>query len=291
MLESSFPTEAAQASIYREQLEAFHPKPVIMRTLDIGGDKSLPYFPIQEANPFLGWRGIRVSLDHPELLLAQLRAMITASEGLDNLQILLPMISNMEELDEAIEKIDRAWRELVSEGRSVNRPKVGIMIEVPATLYQMPEIATRVDFVSVGSNDLTQYLLAVDRDNPQVAQIYDSFHPAVLRALHAIAAAGKATGLVVSICGELAGDPRAVPLLVAMGYDSLSMSVTQLARAKQVLSQFTRSDCQALLAEVSVLDRASLIRNRLKQEFDSRDLSQILLPKSMARLDQIPSES
>ena len=197
----------------------------------------------------------------------------------------------MEELDEAIEKIDRAWRELVSEGRSVNRPKVGIMIEVPATLYQMPEIATRVDFVSVGSNDLTQYLLAVDRDNPQVAQIYDSFHPAVLRALHAIAAAGKATGLVVSICGELAGDPRAVPLLVAMGYDSLSMSVTQLARAKQVLSQFTRSDCQALLAEVSVLDRASLIRNRLKQEFDSRDLSQILLPKSMARLDQIPSES
>ena len=119
--------------------------------------------------------------------------MITASEGLDNLQILLPMISNMEELDEAIEKIDRAWRELVSEGRSVNRPKVGIMIEVPATLYQMPEIATRVDFVSVGSNDLTQYLLAVDRDNPQVAQIYDSFHPAVLRALHAIAAAGKAT--------------------------------------------------------------------------------------------------
>ena len=291
MLESSFPTEAAQASIYREQLEAFHPKPVIMRTLDIGGDKSLPYFPIQEANPFLGWRGIRVSLDHPELLLAQLRAMITASESLDNLQILLPMISNMEELDEAIEKIDRAWRELVSEGRSVNRPKVGIMIEVPATLYQMPEIATRVDFVSVGSNDLTQYLLAVDRDNPQVAQIYDSFHPAVLRALHAIAAAGKATGLVVSICGELAGDPRAVPLLVAMGYDSLSMSVTQLARAKQVLSQFTRSDCQALLAEVSVLDRASLIRNRLKQEFDSRDLSQILLPKSMARLDQIPSES
>ena len=181
--------------------------------------------------------------------------------------------------------------ELVSEGRSVNRPKVGIMIEVPATLYQMPEIATRVDFVSVGSNDLTQYLLAVDRDNPQVAQIYDSFHPAVLRALHAIAAAGKATGLVVSICGELAGDPRAVPLLVAMGYDSLSMSVTQLARAKQVLSQFTRPDCQALLAEVSVLDRASLIRNRLKQEFDSRDLSQILLPKSMARLDQIPSES
>ncbi|MGB0965045.1 MAG: phosphoenolpyruvate--protein phosphotransferase [Litorivicinus sp.] len=290
MLETSFPTEAAQAEAYREQLEAFYPKPVTMRTLDIGGDKSLPYFPISEANPFLGWRGIRVSLDHPELFMAQLRAMIKASEGLDNLQILLPMISNMNELDEAISKIHRAWQELVSEDYDVNLPKIGIMIEVPATLYQMPEIAGRVDFVSVGSNDLTQYLLAVDRGNTQVADLYDSYHPAVIRALGAIAAAGKSAALPVSICGELAGDPIAVPLLVAMGYDSLSMSVTQLSRAKKVLQQFTRSECSAILAEVMRLETAEQIRARLHAEFDQRELTQLIAPKSIERLAQVDSQ-
>ena len=291
MLESSFPTEAAQAESYREQLEAFYPKPVSMRTLDIGGDKSLPYFPITEANPFLGWRGIRISLDHPELFMAQLRAMIKASEGLDNLQILLPMVSSIDELDEAIGRIRKAWEELVAEDHRVNMPKVGVMIEVPATLYQMPEIARRVDFVSVGSNDLTQYLLAVDRDNPQVAQLYNPFHPAVLRALTAIAAASKSATVPVSICGELAGDPLAVPLLVAMGYDSLSMSVTQLSRAKRVLQQFSRQDCQRILAEVLNMESAQVIRTRLKTEFESRELTPLIAPKSMARLERLSSEA
>ena len=291
MLESSFPTEAAQAESYREQLEAFYPKPVSMRTLDIGGDKSLPYFPITEANPFLGWRGIRISLDHPELFMAQLRAMIKASEGLDNLQILLPMVSSIDELDEAIGRIRKAWEELVAEDHRVNMPKVGVMIEVPATLYQMPEIARRVDFVSVGSNDLTQYLLAVDRDNPQVAQLYNPFHPAVLRALTAIAAASKSATVPVSICGELAGDPLAVPLLVAMGYDSLSMSVTQLSRAKRVLQQFSRQDCQRILTEVLNMESAQVIRTRLKTEFESRELTPLIAPKSMARLERLSSEA
>ena len=291
MLESSFPTESAQAESYREQLEAFFPKPVSMRTLDIGGDKSLPYFPISEANPFLGWRGIRISLDHPELFMAQLRAMIKASEGLDNLQILLPMVSSIDELDEAVARIRKAWEELVAEDYRVNMPMIGVMIEVPATLYQMPEIAARVDFVSVGSNDLTQYLLAVDRDNPQVADLYNAFHPSVLRALTAIAAASKSARVPVSICGELAGDPLAVPLLVAMGYDSLSMSVTQLSRAKRVLQQFSRDECQDILQEVLSLETAKQIRTRLKREFESRELTPLIAPKSMARLDQLASES
>ena len=147
-----------------------------MRTLDIGGDKSLPYFPIEEANPFLGWRGIRVTLDHPEIFMAQIRAMLRASVGLDNLQIMLPMISNVNEVSMAQQLIKKAYRELVQEGVDVVYPPVGVMIELPAAVYQTSVLAKMVDFVSVGSNDLTQYLLAVDRNNPRVASLLSLIH-------------------------------------------------------------------------------------------------------------------
>lgn len=285
MLESSFPTEAAQRAVYRAELEAFAPKPVTMRTLDIGGDKALPYFPIHEANPFLGWRGIRVSLDHPELFMAQVRAMIAASEGLGNLQIMLPMVSKVSELDEAIAMIHRAWEELVHEKLDVDLPKIGVMIEVPATVYQIPEIARRVDFVSVGSNDLTQYLLAVDRDNAQVADLYDGFHPAVIRALTAIAAGAKACGVHVSICGEMAGDPLAAPLLLAMGYDSLSMSVTQIKRVKRIITALTFARAHLWLDEVLVMENPEDIRRYLNEQFVGLELDQLIAPKGLRRLE------
>src|SRR5690606_11592084 len=166
---------------------AFAPRAVTMRTLDIGGDKALPYFPIEEDNPFLGWRGIRVTLDHPEIFLAQIRAMIKASEGLNNLRILLPMITNVPELDASKILIHRVYKDLLEEGYNVKMPPIGVMIEVPAAVYQARELAKRSDFLSVGSNDLTQYLLAVDRNNARVAVLYQAFHPAVLRALQYIA--------------------------------------------------------------------------------------------------------
>ncbi|MDG1244411.1 MAG: phosphoenolpyruvate--protein phosphotransferase, partial [Porticoccaceae bacterium] len=180
LMRTSFPTEDEQIEIYREQLSAFAPRPVTMRTLDIGGDKDLPYFPIEEENPFLGWRGIRISLDHPEIFLVQIRAMLRASEGINNLRIMLPMISNVPELDRALQLIERAYQELTQEeGYTIKRPLIGAMIEVPAAVYQVKEIGRRVDFMSVGTNDLTQYLLAVDRNNPRVADLYHTLHPSV----------------------------------------------------------------------------------------------------------------
>ncbi|PIE41512.1 MAG: phosphoenolpyruvate--protein phosphotransferase, partial [Gammaproteobacteria bacterium] len=158
MVRDRFPGELEQMEIYRQQLEAFAPAPVTMRTLDIGGDKALPYFPISEDNPFLGWRGIRVTLDHPEIFLVQVRAMLWASEGLDNLRIMLPMVSSVTEIEEAMHLIHRAYLEVLEEGAHVVMPEIGVMIEVPAAVYQVKEFAQHVDFISVGSNDLTQYL-------------------------------------------------------------------------------------------------------------------------------------
>ena len=235
-----------------------------MRTLDIGGDKALSYFPIEEENPFLGWRGIRVTLDHPEIFLVQVRAMLKASEGLNNLRIMLPMISNVGELDEALEFIHRAHREIVDEGLEVKLPPIGMMVEVPATVYQAQLFARRVDFMSVGSNDLTQYLLAVDRNNSRVASLYHSFHPAVLQALNIVVKGAHAEGKQVSICGELAGDPAAAILLLAMGYDVLSMNSTNLLRVKRIIRNISLAKAQEILEKVINLDSADLVCQQLE---------------------------
>ncbi len=250
LLRDRFPTEEDQRKIYREQLAAFAPHPVTMRTLDVGGDKALSYFPIEEENPFLGWRGIRVTLDHPEIFLAQIRAMMKASEGLNNLRIMLPMISHVSELEASQALIHRAYSELIEEGIEVEFPPVGVMIEVPAAVYQAKELAARSDFLSVGSNDLTQYLLAVDRNNPQVADLYNSYHPAVLQALQHIVISAHTQGTPVSICGETAGNPGSALLLMAMGYDVLSMNSTNLPRVKSVIRATTLEDAEELLASV-----------------------------------------
>ena len=261
LLAERFPSEEEQYQIYREQLEAFAPKLVTMRTLDIGGDKSLPYFPIEEANPFLGWRGIRVTLDHPEIFTAQIHAMLRASAGLDNLQIMLPMISNINEVTSALQLIKKEYRELIQEGVKVKFPPVGVMIELPAAVYQARALAKLVDFISVGSNDLTQYLLAVDRNNPRVANLYSAFHPAVLSALQQVVNAAQAEGKHVSICGEMAGDPGAAILLMAMGYDVLSMNAASLLKVKSVLRSITLDVAEELLENVMRLDDAQMVRS------------------------------
>ncbi len=265
MIREFFPSEQEQSQTYRKQLEAFHPRPVTMRTLDIGGDKALPYFPIEEENPFLGWRGIRVTLDHPEIFLVQVRAMLKAGEGYDNLRIMLPMVTSVHELDEANRQIGRAVRELQEEGHDIKRPLVGVMVEVPAAVYQVRRFARRVDFISVGSNDLTQYLLAVDRNNPRVADLYVSYHPAVLRALNFIASEAHKENVPVSICGELASEPGGALLLMAMGYDMLSMNATNLPKVKSTIRSVSKEDADELLAEVLAMDDADKIKKLINE--------------------------
>jgi len=250
LLRDRFPTEREQTEIYRQQLEAFKPKMVTMRTLDIGGDKPLPYFPIKEENPFLGWRGIRVSMDHPEIFIGQVRAMMKASVGLNNLQIMLPMISNMNEVDYSTRLIKRAHQELLEEGLQVVKPNIGVMIEIPALMYQVKSLATRVDFISVGTNDLSQYLLAIDRNNPRVSALYSTMHPSVLRALKILADEVHESSLRVSVCGEMAGNPGAAVLLMAMGYDVLSMNATSLLKVKSVVRNVTFQQARDLLEKV-----------------------------------------
>ncbi|WP_159269225.1 phosphoenolpyruvate--protein phosphotransferase [Zhongshania aliphaticivorans] len=278
LLRERFPSEEEQRAIYREQLIAFAPLPVTMRTLDIGGDKALPYFPIEEENPFLGWRGIRVTLDHPEIFLVQVRAMLKASEGLNNLRIMLPMISNVQEVDEALELVRRAYDELVEDGWDVTLPPIGVMVEVPAAVYQARQLARRVDFLSVGSNDLTQYLLAVDRNNTRVADLYHAYHPAVLNSLRQVVDAAHAEGKPVGICGELAGDPAAVLLLMAMGYDMLSMNDNSLLRVKAVIRSCRYDELHALLESTALVDTADEVKALLRKTMTDIGMERLLQP-------------
>lgn len=280
MMNDRFPTEEEQKDIYRGHLQAFAPRPVTMRTLDIGGDKALSYFPIEEANPFLGWRGIRVTLDHPEIFLSQVRAMIRASEGIETyLRIMLPMVSSVAEIDEARRLIDQCHREVLEEGVAVKMPDVGVMIEVPAAVYQARDIIKRVDFLSVGSNDLIQYMLAVDRNNAQVAGLYQEFHPAVLAALAHVVEAAHGEGKPLGICGEMAGNPPAAVLLMAMGYDVLSMNATSLQVVKYALSNFKMAKARRMLKKALGMDDAERIKRYVDDEMRRAGLGQLVRSK------------
>ncbi|OGT58981.1 MAG: phosphoenolpyruvate--protein phosphotransferase [Gammaproteobacteria bacterium RIFCSPHIGHO2_12_FULL_43_28] len=276
LMRDRFPSTEEQRIIYRQLLASFAPRPVIIRTLDVGGDKPLPYFPIKEDNPFLGWRGIRITLDHPEIFLAQLRAMLRASEGLNNMRVMLPMVTDVQEVDEALRLLRKAYTEVRDEGYDVEMPQIGVMIEVPSAVYQARALAKRVDFLSVGSNDLTQYILAVDRNNPRVANLYDSLHPAVLRALMQVVDNGHQEGKHVSICGEMAGDPASALLLLAMEFDSLSMNASSVGRVRWAIRHFTKKKAAKLLHEVLSMESAVMIRCHLELALERAGLGNLI---------------
>jgi len=251
MMRDRFPSEHEQFELYHSLLSAHPSKEITMRTLDVGGDKPLSYFPIVEDNPFLGWRGIRLTLDHPDIFLMQIRAMLRASIGLSNLNILLPMISSISEVTEAKRLIKQAFLELkeeaYSQGKLLSKPAVGVMLEVPAVIFQLKQLAQHVDFFSVGTNDLTQYLLAVDRNNARVSSLYSSYHPSVLNALQQIIDSSKKANIPVTVCGEMAGEPTGALILLAMGYRKLSMNAHSLRKINWVLRNTSIRDTEGLL--------------------------------------------
>jgi len=277
MAQDRFPSEEEQRVLYHEHMVAFEPRPVTMRTLDIGGDKALSYFPIQEENPFLGWRGIRVTLDHPEIFMVQARAMVKANAGLRGLlRIMLPMVSNVDELEEAKALVHRAYIEVLEEGVQVKEPLVGVMVEVPAAVYQARDLARRVDFMAVGSNDLTQYMLAVDRNNPRVADLYQETHPAVLTALREVARAAHLENTDIGICGELAGTPVGAVLLMAMGYQVLSMNATNLPKVKWVIRNIRRRDARRMLARVLRMSSEAEVQNFMRNQLVKAGLGRVV---------------
>ena len=277
MLQNGFPSEEEQVAQYQGMLQLFLNKPVTLRTLDIGADKQLPYMPISEENPCLGWRGIRLTLDQPEIFLVQVRAMLRANAASGNLSILLPMITSIDEIDEARRLIERAGREVEEMlGYAIPKPRIGIMIEVPSMLFMIPHLASRIDFVSVGTNDLTQYLLAVDRNNTRVANLYDPLHPALLKALKWIAEAARAAGIDLCLCGEMAGDPMCVALLIGLGYHHLSMNGKNVPRVKYLLRHIDHEEAQALTERSLQAQTAIEVRHQVAAFMERRGLGGLI---------------
>lgn len=277
MLQSGFPSEEEQVAQYQGMLQMFNDKPVTLRTLDVGADKQLPYMPISEENPCLGWRGIRITLDQPEIFLIQVRAMLRANAATGNLSILLPMITNLEEVDEARRLIDRAGREVEEMiGYAIPKPRIGIMLEVPSMIFMLPNLVNRVDFISVGTNDLTQYVLAVDRNNTRVASMYDSLHPGMIRVLSMIVQDADRYGIDLRLCGEMAGDPMCVTILVGLGFRHLSMNGRSVARVKYLLRNIDLEDAETLARRTLDAQMATEVRHQVAAFMERRGLGGLI---------------
>ena len=259
-----FPTQQEQENLYATIIKKMGKRPVIIRTLDIGGDKFLPYLDVpKEANPILGWRAIRASLDMPKVFKAQLGAIMKSAVHGD-VSVMLPMIANVEEVVRTREIMAEIAEGFDREGVEYKRDmKVGIMIETPAAVRMAEALAKHADFFSIGSNDLIQFTLAVDRNNMRVAPLYDMFHPAVLQSIRDTLYAGQAAGIDVSLCGEAAGNPLMVPLLVGMGFRTLSMNPTAIHHIKRVILACSAADCRTMTDQLLSLDSGHEIRLRL----------------------------
>ncbi|WPC41708.1 phosphoenolpyruvate--protein phosphotransferase [Clostridium sp. JS66] len=232
------PTEEEQFESYKYAVEKMEGKSVVIRTLDIGGDKKLPYLPLpEEMNPFLGYRAIRLCLDRKDIFKVQLRALLRAS-AFGNLKIMFPMISSLEEFLQAKEILSECMEELKKEGKAFNAElETGIMVEIPAAAVCADELAKHVDFFSIGTNDLIQYTLAADRMNEKISYLYNPMHPAVLKLIKMTIEAAHKEGKWCGMCGEMAGDEKAIPTLVEYGLDEFSMSASSILKAKQLIME------------------------------------------------------
>jgi phosphoenolpyruvate-protein phosphotransferase len=271
---NSAPSHDEQAATYRAIAQALGPeRNLVVRTLDVGGDKPLAYVPMDsEANPFLGMRGIRLCLERPELLREQFRAILTCA-GLARLHIMLPMVTQLSELREARQMLEE--EALILGLREL--PKLGIMIEVPAAALMADLFAPQVDFFSIGTNDLTQYTLAMDRDHPRLASQADSLHPAVLRLIASTVKAAHAHGKWVGVCGALASETLAVPLLLGLGVDELSVSVPLIPAIKATIREVNLKDCQVIAQQILSLESAEQVRDALHRHQQTAVITSLVL--------------
>ena len=260
------PDEEEQYRAYRAIADVFGERPVILRTLDVGGDKDLPYLDLpQEMNPFLGLRAIRLSLTRPELFRPQLRAALRAGAG-RNLKLMFPMVATAAEVRAARAVLEACRAELLAEGQSVaEEMEVGIMVEVPAAALMADRLAAEVDFFSIGTNDLSQYVLAADRTNAQVARLASGFHPAVLRLVREVIAAAHAQGRWVGLCGELAGEPLAIPILLGLGLDEFSMNPPAIPLAKEVVRALTLDEARQVAQAALELDGPEAVQALVRE--------------------------
>lgn len=266
-----FPSEEEQYRLYRRMVDAMGDRYVVIRTLDIGGDKQLPYFKTpRENNPALGWRGTRITLEWQDLLRVQLRAIMRASLH-GEVRVLLPMITSLEEVRAVRAIFDETREQLSTQGYDVASDiPVGVMIEIPSMLWVLDEVLDLVDFISVGTNDLVQYLLAVDRDNVFVSSLYEPFHPAVIRALGAIGDAVRRSGKSACVCGEMAGDEAVAMMLAGMGFDSLSVAPNFLSALKFAVRRTTMADARGLAEAVraaSTVDEVRALLDEVRERF------------------------
>ncbi|EAX48826.1 phosphoenolpyruvate-protein phosphotransferase [Thermosinus carboxydivorans Nor1] len=264
---NELPSEEEQFEAYKTVVTMFGAqRPIVIRTLDIGGDKELSYMDMpKEKNPFLGYRAIRLCLDRPEIFKTQLRAILRAS-AYGNIKLMYPMIATLQELRAANQILEAAKQELASENIPFNTAmEVGIMVEIPAVAVLADQFATEVDFFSIGTNDLIQYTMAADRMNEKVSYLYQPFNPAVLRLIQGVIAAAHKAGKWVGMCGEMAGDLAAIPILLGMGLDEFSMSANAILPARALLRQLTQKDAQRIAQAVLKMDDAKEIRDFVEQ--------------------------
>jgi phosphoenolpyruvate-protein phosphotransferase (PTS system enzyme I) len=270
---NAVPAEEEQYEAYRQVAEACAPHPVIIRTYDLGGDKFPTFLHMPpEENPFLGWRAIRVCLDEPELFRAQLRALLRVMAD-HNVRIMLPMINEIAEVEATRQLLAECRDELIAEGKPVPaRYSLGAMIETPAAAVAAVHLAKHVDFFSIGTNDLVQYTLAVDRGNSRLARLYNPYHPAVVRLLHSVIRTGHEQGIEVGVCGELAADPVGAFMLIGMGVDSLSVGPAALAEIKKLIRSIRRDVAAQAVAEALEAatpgEVAEALRSRLRSTLD-----------------------
>ncbi|RBP07027.1 phosphoenolpyruvate--protein phosphotransferase [Rossellomorea aquimaris] len=260
------PSEDEQYEAYKAVLEGMEGKPVVVRTLDIGGDKELPYLNLpKEMNPFLGYRAIRLCLDEQDIFRTQLRALLKASP-FGNLKIMFPMISNLQEFREAKAILEEEKEALLTNGTNVaDHIEVGIMVEIPSTAVMADVFAKEVDFFSIGTNDLIQYTMAADRMNERVSYLYQPYNPAILRLVKMVIDAAHKEGKWAGMCGEMAGDEIAVPILLGLGLDEFSMSATSILKARSQIRQLNRAEMKELAEEALQLDTNDAVISAVKK--------------------------